>query len=163
MEGNGKPATAGKAEPQASLLCVDDDPSALAALARRLRHRRYRIVGTTCGLEACRLIEAESFDVVLLDICMPGMNGYDLLARIRWSSPDLPVIMLTALQTPDALDRSTTLGCTVFYDKTWPVEALLHHIEMAVARSRRQRRRRRFAAFERTLFPRSRGASEVEP
>ena len=80
------------------LLVVDDDPANLELMQRRLGREGYRVTASTDGATALRLLEETDFDVILLDLLMPGMNGQEVLRQIRerHSSHELPVIVVTA-------------------------------------------------------------------
>src|SRR3954464_9693714 len=81
-----------------TLLVVDDDESNRDLLARRLGPRGHQGLPAGGGREAIALVEAQPFDVVLLDVMMPGMSGMDVLRVLRRDHrpTDLPVIMATA-------------------------------------------------------------------
>ena len=80
------------------ILIVDDEAINIQVLQNYLSIEKYRTAYATNGLEAIRMIEAETFDLILLDIMMPRMSGYDVCRQIRKSHTtyELPVIMLTA-------------------------------------------------------------------
>jgi diguanylate cyclase (GGDEF)-like protein/PAS domain S-box-containing protein len=81
-----------------TLLVVDDEEMNRDMLSRRLELEGYTVVTAADGADAERLIEDQSFDAVLLDVMMPGRNGYEVLAEIRksHSALELPVLMVTA-------------------------------------------------------------------
>ena len=82
----------------ARVLVVDDDPVNLRVLRNHLRLHNYAIVEALNGRRALELVEAEAFDLVLLDVMMPGLSGYEVCRILRGShsATELPVIMLTA-------------------------------------------------------------------
>src|SRR5262245_2297675 len=84
--------------PQAKLLIVDDEELNRDALARRLQKHDYDVAVAKSGREAIELLGGRTFDLVLLDIMMPGMNGLEVLKFLRRvdSLIDLPIIMVTA-------------------------------------------------------------------
>ena len=86
------------AAPQATLLVVDDEELNRDGLARRLQRHDYEVVTAPSGREAIELLGGRRFDLVLLDIMMPGMNGLEVLKFLRRvdSLLDLPIIMVTA-------------------------------------------------------------------
>ena len=83
---------------QGSLLVVDDNEMNRDMLARRLARRGYTVTVAKDGYQALAMIEAQQFDLMLLDIMMPGISGLDVLktVRQRYAAADLPVIMATA-------------------------------------------------------------------
>lgn len=92
------PAEAATPKAVAKLLIVDDAPDNRALLTRCFERRGHRCVEAEDGSEALDLISRESFDLVLLDIVMPGQDGLQVLAGIRklHTARDLPVIMVTS-------------------------------------------------------------------
>jgi diguanylate cyclase (GGDEF)-like protein/PAS domain S-box-containing protein len=81
-----------------SLLVVDDNEANRDALSRRLALKGYRVTVAADGAEALALVATEGYDLVLLDVEMPGMSGFDVLSRVREarSHTQLPIIMVTA-------------------------------------------------------------------
>ena len=94
-------------EEMARILVVDDDPQNLDLLARRLERHGFDVETARDGIDGLRRIEAEDFHLVMLDVMMPGMNGLEVLERVRRtrSMSELPVILATALaETEDAVE-----------------------------------------------------------
>ena len=81
-----------------SLLVVDDNESNRDALSRRLKLKGYTVSAAASGYEALELAATGAFDLVLLDVEMPGLSGLEVLARLREtrSATELPIIMFTA-------------------------------------------------------------------
>src|SRR5205085_10033785 len=90
---------AGSRPEPAALLVVDDDDNNRDLLSRRLRRKGFSVAVAASGREALERIARRRFDLVLLDIMMPGMSGVEVLEEIRGrhSLAELPVIMTTAL------------------------------------------------------------------
>jgi diguanylate cyclase (GGDEF)-like protein/PAS domain S-box-containing protein len=104
---------------RASLLVVDDNELNRDALSRRLGQRGYEVAVAKDGHEALALVGATRFDLVLLDVEMPGLSGLDVLARLRsaHSAAELPVIMVTARsQGPDIVE-AFCLGANDYVSK----------------------------------------------
>ena len=82
----------------ASVLAVDDNATVRKAIAMRLGSLGFRVVTAADGPHALQAVEQETFDLVLLDLKLPGMRGDEVLKLIRerWSTTQLPVIMLAA-------------------------------------------------------------------
>ena len=107
------------------ILVVDDEPMVAALIADGLRDEGYEeIVIATSGPEGLQVIERDSPDVVFLDITMPGMDGIEVLQRIRERSPDLPVIILSGWGTDQQIEAARELGVTDVLQKPAPLKNL---------------------------------------
>ena len=93
------------------------------------------------GEEGLRLLDQESFDLVLLDLALPGQSGLELLPQIKERYPELPIIMITAYGTVDNVIESIRAGAENFIQKPWDNEKLLADIRSAVARPARPKKR----------------------
>lgn len=95
-----------------TVLVVDDEPSVLFALSEALSDRRrgVRVVTAANGVEAVAVLEAEAVDLVLTDLRMPDMDGFELLAFLRRNHAALPVILMTALGSAETAARLATAG-----------------------------------------------------
>jgi diguanylate cyclase (GGDEF)-like protein/PAS domain S-box-containing protein len=102
-----------------SLLVVDDNEANRDALSRRLRHRGYVVSVAADGSQALALIETLTFDLILLDVEMPGMSGLEVLSRIRahHSDTELPVIMVTARTEGVDIVEAFRLGANDYVTK----------------------------------------------
>ena len=121
---------------QGTLLVVDDNELNRDALSRHLRRQGYLVTAAADGHEALALIAAEPYDVVLLDVEMPGMSGLEVLTRLRaaHSDTELPVIMVTARsQGPDIVE-AFRLGANDYVTKPIDVPVALARIATHVSR-----------------------------
>jgi adenylate cyclase len=102
----------------ATILAVDDTPTNLSLLAELLRDR-YRIKVATQGTKALELAVASPPDLILLDVMMPGLNGYEVLERIRADVRlrHIPVIMISAVDEIDSVIRCIELGAEDYLPK----------------------------------------------
>jgi diguanylate cyclase (GGDEF)-like protein/PAS domain S-box-containing protein len=109
----------------ASLLVVDDNESNRDALSRRLRQRGYTVSMAASGAEALAAIEHSPFDLILLDVEMPGMSGLEVLAQLReqYQPAALPVIMVTARSAGADVVEALRLGANDYVTK--PVDFLV--------------------------------------
>lgn len=78
-----------------SILLIDDEAEFISTLAERLRLRGYSATLALDGESALKMLETEHADLALLDVMLPGMQGIEVLRRIRERLPELPVILLT--------------------------------------------------------------------
>ena len=86
------------------------------------------------GEQGLRMLELENFDLVLLDLALPGQSGIELLPQIKERQPETPVIMITAYGTVDNVVEAIRAGAENFVQKPWDNEKLLADIRSAVAR-----------------------------
>lgn len=120
------------------LLIVDDVADNRTLLSRRFAKRGYQIVEAENGFTALDFIAQQDFDLVLLDIMMPGLNGIEVLKRIRAShSPDaLPVIMVTAKAGTSDIIEALELGANDYITK--PVEFSIAYARAQTQLARKQ-------------------------
>ena len=104
---------------QGSLLVVDDNEMNRDMLARRLTRRGYTVAVAEDGYQALQMIEAQQFDLVLLDIMMPGISGLEVLKslRERYAVTDLPIIMATAKDQSEDIVTALKLGANDYVTK----------------------------------------------
>src|SRR5262249_32845980 len=84
------------------VLVVDDDPAIASTFSAILRSEGYAVVSTGSGAEALQLAQQRTFDLVLLDLVMPGMDGLTALERLRAAAPRTAIVILAADVDPDA-------------------------------------------------------------
>jgi class 3 adenylate cyclase/ActR/RegA family two-component response regulator len=101
------------------LLVVDDNASNRDLLCRQLIHEGHAVTVAESGLRALELLERGAFDLILLDLLMPDMNGFEVLSRIkadkRWQA--IPVIMISGLQETEAVARCIEAGADDYLSK----------------------------------------------
>ncbi len=85
------------AQTQKSILVADDDPSVCSIVARALSAQGYRVRTASSGHEALMAVDHQHFDMMFLDIKMPGVSGLDVLRHVTNSHPDTVVVMLTGV------------------------------------------------------------------
>lgn len=115
-----------------TVLVVDDEPSVLFALSEGLadRKRGVKVLTAANGREALSLLEAGRVDLVLTDLRMPEMDGFELLAHLRRSHPGLPVILMTALGHAETDGRLDSVEC---FTKPFDVASLKRTISEMLA------------------------------
>ena len=115
-----------------TVLLVDDNQVTLRVYEKFLAAHHYRVVKAKDGAEALQKAFAERPDVILLDIMMPGLNGYEVCARLREapSTADIPIIMLTALDRASARQKALEIGADDFIIKTEGMESVDGRIMM---------------------------------
>lgn len=120
--------------PPLVIAIVDDKEKLRLALARLLRAHGREAVGFARGEELLAALVARRFDCVLLDLFMPGLSGFDLLAALRARSDAPPVIVISAHDEPELTGRARALGAVDCLRKPVAAPALLGAIERAVRR-----------------------------
>lgn len=118
-----------------AILIADDDPQILRLVARNLQLEDYEAVTATDGQEALDHIEARAFDLAILDVMMPRMDGFTVTARVREFS-SVPIIILTARGQDQDKIRGLDLGADDYLTKPFSVEELLARVRSALRRSR---------------------------
>ena len=118
----------------ASILVIDDEASIRESLEVLLTLEGYAVTLAVDGVEGMRILDTESFDLLLLDLNLPGQSGLELLPLIKERQPEMPVIMITAYGTVDNVVDAIHAGAENFVQKPWDNEKLLADIRSAVAR-----------------------------
>jgi two-component system cell cycle response regulator len=103
----------------ASILVVDDDPINRMVLTRDLEREGHRVATAADGVRALEALRAEPFDIVLLDVLMPELDGYETLAQIERDEKlrHVPVIMVSALEDIDSVVRCIEMGAADYLPK----------------------------------------------
>ncbi len=117
------------------ILLVDDEEGFSSVLAKRMSRRSVDVSTVTSGEEALHLLETELFQVVVLDMKMPGMDGLQVLRSIKNRHPKVEVILLTGNADMDSALESMTAGAFDFLLKPANTEILMHRINDAATRS----------------------------
>jgi two-component system chemotaxis response regulator CheY len=113
-----------------TILAVDDSTSVLKMVESALRYKGYAVVAAADGVEALEALEREQFNLVVLDINMPRMDGLSLLKTIRerpeWAG--LPILMLTTEGQETDRDRALAMGATDYMVKPFKPTQLLERV-----------------------------------
>src|SRR6202140_2214391 len=123
-------------EPAARILIIDDEAAIRESLETLLVLEGYVVDLAPEGQAGLRAIDSRTYDLVLLDLALPGQNGLEILARIRERQPNLPLIMITAYGTVGNVVDAMNGGAQNFVQKPWDNEKLLADIRAATARQR---------------------------
>ena len=116
----------------ARVLCVDDEPLNLSLLEAMLSPRGYEVVMAENGPEALEKIGAEQIDICLLDVMMPGMDGFEVCRRIKSDDPqrNIPVVMITSYADLKNRIRGIEAGAEDFISKPFDSSEVLARIKM---------------------------------
>ena len=115
------------------ILIVEDEPNIARLIRSTLDRAGYACTVYNDGLEAADRIEAEDFDLALLDIMLPGLDGYDLLEQLR--PLNTPVIFITAKGAAKDRVRGLRLGADDYLVKPFDLEELLARVETVLRRT----------------------------
>lgn len=121
---------------QTNILLVEDDASLSTVLADYLRSKGYTVETAHNGKEAWELILIKHYDLIISDIMMPKMNGYELLKLIRAQYSHLPVIIVSAKTDRDDIISAYNLGCDDYMTKPFSMDILICKIEAVLRRAR---------------------------
>ena len=116
------------------ILIVEDEPDIQELLCAYIQNAGYKTAAAGDGEEALRLFADRSFDLVLLDIMLPGMNGFQVCERIRIQS-QVPILMLTALDGEAQQLRGLGLNADDYITKPFSMPVLLEKIRVILRRS----------------------------
>ena len=120
------------------ILVVDDEDGVADLLVDALTLGGYRARRARDGQEALRVLREISPDVILLDVNMPGLNGFEVLERIRAKGDETPVLFLTARQDRQDTTRGFVLGADDYITKPFGLEELLLRVKAILRRTRRE-------------------------
>ncbi|MGN6372078.1 MAG: response regulator transcription factor [Solirubrobacteraceae bacterium] len=150
-----------------SILVVDDEPAVRGALARALGLERYEVALAADAGEALELLCKRAYDLIVLDVLMPGMSGLELCRRLRQAEDRTPVLMLTARETIDDRVAGLDAGADDYLPKPFALRELLARVRALLRRAgdgQASRQELRYADL--TLDPATcearRGAREIE-
>ena len=118
--------------PAGSVLIVDDEAEIRESLQTLLEMEGFEVETAVSGEEGIVQMAERPFDLVLLDLTLPGRNGMEILSELRTHDPRLPVIMITAYGTVENAVRAMQSGAANFVQKPWDNEKLLADIRAAV-------------------------------
>ncbi len=116
------------------LLLVDDDSDFRESVARRFNRRGFQVQEATHGEQALQLASLRQFDVVILDLVMPGLSGIQVLEQLKQSHPESEVILLTGQGTIETAVQAMKMGAYDFLTKPFPLAELEALIEKAYER-----------------------------
>lgn len=136
LESLSQETSAQAASRSGSILAIDDNPANCDLLARRLEKQGHSVTTATNAQQALRLIQAIPYDLILLDVIMPGMNGLELLKQLKrhriWRH--IPVIMISALDELDGAVKCIELGAEDYLHKPFSPTLLRARISASLER-----------------------------
>ena len=116
-----------------NILCIEDDPDSRALIKRVLESRGYTLLFAAGGLTGVSMAENEEIDLILLDINLPDIDGYEVVRRIRKSKKaslaHLPIIAVTANALKMDAKKAISAGCDAYMSKPIDIHELWAHVE----------------------------------
>jgi len=119
-------------EPQ-QILVVDDEKRIVDSISLCLQREGFQTIGAFNGKEAVKLFKQEKFDLVLLDISMPGMNGYEAMEHILQMDEDAVIVMITGNTTVESAVRALRIGAWDYLKKPFEYADLRKTVKNALS------------------------------
>jgi two-component system OmpR family response regulator len=126
---------AGRATPEARLLVVDDEPNIRELLSASLRYAGFEVATAADGQQALALADSFRPDLLVLDVMMPGLDGFGVVRRLRQSGRHTPVLFLTARDAAEDKVSGLTLGGDDYVTKPFSLDEVLARIRAVLRRS----------------------------
>lgn len=122
--------------PLATILIVEDELMERAIYADLLRDHGYKVLTAPTGAQALEILQLKAIDVILVDLVLPGVPGLELIERFRTTTPETPVIVVTAHPSSHNVITALKLGAFDFIVKGFKNEVMLHSVKRALERRR---------------------------
>jgi two-component system copper resistance phosphate regulon response regulator CusR len=116
------------------ILIVEDEPNVVSVLTRGLNSEGFETSVAPDGVVALEMISAHNFDLIVMDIMLPGINGIDLCKQVKSKNPHIPVIMLTALGTTENIVTGLDNGADDYLVKPFKIAELSARIRTILRR-----------------------------
>ena len=117
------------------IVVIEDDPAILRGLADTLRSESYDVLTATDGEDGYRMVREHQPDLVILDLMLPGMNGYDVCKQIRHHGLATPIMMLTAQDHESNRVQGFEAGADDYVTKPFSIRELLGRVRAILRRS----------------------------
>jgi two-component system OmpR family response regulator len=121
--------------PEARLLIVEDDPNILELLAASLRFAGFEVTPASSGAHAVEAAQRRRPDLIVLDVMLPDMDGFDVVRRLRGGGAHTPVVFLTARDATEDKIRGLTLGGDDYVTKPFSLEEVIARIRAVLRRT----------------------------
>ena len=128
--------TDARQQTDARLLVVEDEPNILELLSASLRYAGFDVVTAAAGSEAVQAAQRHRPDLIVLDVMLPDMDGFDVIRRLRGGGARIPVVFLTARDATDDKIRGLTLGGDDYVTKPFSLEEVIARIRAVLRRTR---------------------------
>ncbi|GGK96733.1 DNA-binding response regulator [Sphaerisporangium melleum] len=121
--------------PEARLLVVEDDPNILELLAASLRFAGFSVTTASSGAHAVAAVQHQRPDLIVLDVMLPDMDGFQVVRRLRSGGAHTPVLFLTAKDATEDKIRGLTLGGDDYVTKPFSLEEVIARIRAVLRRT----------------------------
>ena len=118
-----------------TILVIEDDISILRGLKDNLEYEGYTVIAETNGEKGLQLALKKKSDLILLDIMLPGMNGYEICRRLKKEKPELPIIMITARGSEMDKVSGLDIGADDYVTKPFSIPELMARIRAVLRRT----------------------------
>jgi adenylate cyclase len=127
-----------------TLLVVDDDGVSRAVLSNLLERQGHTVVVAKDGAEALKLVGGRAFDLIVLDLLMPGMDGFEVVQKLKADPAvkDIPVVMISSAEDMSGIVKSVKLGAEDYIFKPFDEVLLKARIDGCLERKRLRERER---------------------
>jgi DNA-binding response OmpR family regulator len=115
--------------PGSRILLVEDEESLAVGLEYNLTEEGYLVMWAKDGREAVKIIESDNFDLIILDIMLPYIDGFEIAERVRKSNPQMPILMLTARTGSGDKVKGLELGADDYMTKPFHLKELLLRVK----------------------------------
>jgi len=120
----------------ARLLVVEDEPNILELLSASLRYAGFEVITAAAGGEAVQAAQRHRPDLIVLDVMLPDMDGFDVIRRLRGGGARIPVVFLTARDSTEDKIHGLTLGGDDYVTKPFSLEEVIARIRAVLRRTR---------------------------
>ncbi|MEL7005595.1 MAG: response regulator transcription factor, partial [Bacteroidota bacterium] len=113
------------------VLLIEDEPKLNSFIKKGLRQNGYVVDAVGNGSEGLEIVSTNDYDIVILDVMLPGQNGYEVLKNMRDFNVNVPVIMISALGDTENVIKGLDMGATDYLRKPFSFDELLARIRVA--------------------------------
>jgi DNA-binding response OmpR family regulator len=121
------------------ILVIDDDPALMDIITRMLTRVGANVTGAETGMVGLDALNRETFDLLILDLMLPDIDGFDILERLRSDSnyDDMPILILSAIVNPDMISKGLKMGADAYLTKPYLPNTLTDRVRTLLEQGRR--------------------------
>lgn len=117
------------------ILLIEDEPALMSFIQKGLAQAGYNVETSNDGTKGLELAASDSFDLILLDLMLPGINGFDVISNLRSLDVNTPIIILSALTSTDKVVKALDLGAVDYIKKPFDWDELLARVRVIQKKS----------------------------